>query len=132
MTASHSGGWTVSDICVRCGLESGFNRVVVDWRYDQKIGELCHECETIEYGRVLFKADGHVESGCALCSGDVAVVLPLWETTDEMVEEDLKLIEGEFEVTKDTVGLCSTHFGDVDNHAEKQRTLTAPAEDYDW
>lgn len=122
----------MTDICVRCGLESGFNRVVVDRRYDQKIGELCHECETVEYGRVLYKADGHVESGCALCAAEPTVVLPMWQTTDEMVEEDLKLIEGEFEVTPDDVGLCSSHYGDIDNHGEQQRRLTAPSDTYDW
>jgi hypothetical protein len=94
--------------CVACGLESGYNRVVVSLPAETTVGGLCRECEAVQFGEVLARAV-HRGDECALCRRDGLFALPTWEpfTTDEAGD---RVVRSRYEITASTPALCDEDY----------------------
>ncbi len=93
--------------CIRCGLEAGYNRVVVDLFSGVELGGLCVDCEHVEFGRSL---DRGFWSGddCAFCDRDGHFALAAWEP--EATERDGDLYcSVDYEITAETALACDEH-----------------------
>lgn len=97
--------------CIRCGHDSGYNRVVVDIVTGRELGGYCRNCEYDEFGQALSKFGG-TDRDCALCNRDGHFGLPAYETrakvTDSRIESTV-----ECRVRDQTPLLCDEHFHDV-------------------
>ncbi|WP_129114947.1 hypothetical protein [Halegenticoccus tardaugens] len=107
-------------VCVSCGLQSGYNRAVVELTSGVELGGFCRSCEIREFGRSLERGRWSLNDGCALCSRDGHFALPAWEPT--ATERDGDIVGSvEYRVTDRTVALCDEHFHEVVEGIEDRR-----------
>jgi hypothetical protein len=97
--------------CVVCGLESGYNRVVVELPRGETVGGLCRECEADRFGDVLART-AYQGGDCALCDRDGFFALPRWEpyTVDR---EGTVVLSSRFDITDRTPTLCDEDYHDL-------------------
>jgi hypothetical protein len=93
--------------CVRCGLDAGYNRVVVDLLSGVELGGFCVDCEHEEFGRSLERGFWTGDD-CALCDRDGHFALATWEPEATEREGDLHC-SVDYDVTPDTVLACDEH-----------------------
>jgi hypothetical protein len=109
--------------CVRCGLNAGHNRAVVELVSGIEIGGFCRSCELTAFGETLER--GHWDGdGCALCSRDGHFALPVWESAPT-VEDRLVVSSVEYDVTDETPVLCDEHLQEMAGDLGRDRESRA-------
>lgn len=97
--------------CVSCGLQSAYNRAVVDTVSERQLGVLCPECESEYFGRTLEDGEWN-DDQCALCHRDGFFALPTYRAY--LVETDGRSVSrSEYSLAAPSPALCDTHFHQV-------------------
>lgn len=110
--------------CVTCGLEAGYNRIVVDMPADAEVGGFCLRCEKSEFGNSLDRGYWTRGGTCALCDRDGYYALAKWEAMTE-AEADHIVCTVDYHVTDETVLLCDEHFHAIQNYEHVSRRSRA-------
>ncbi|WP_101296347.1 hypothetical protein [Halegenticoccus soli] len=114
-------------LCISCGLEAGYNRVVVELTSGVELGGFCRSCEIAEFGRSLERGHWSLNEGCALCGRDGHFALPRWEATATYRGDDV-VGSVEYHITDRTLTLCDEHLHRIRSGTEDARRRAA-AED---
>jgi len=112
--------------CITCGLEAGYNRVIVDTMEEAEIGGFCLRCEKAEFGNSLDRGYWTRDGKCALCERDGFYAMPKWEAGAE-ADEDAVVCTVDYDVTDDTVRLCDEHYYAILNYEPDPRSLDPPS-----
>ena len=105
--------------CNRCGLRSGYNRVLVDAATGRELGFLCRRCEQRQFGETLRDGLWTETDGCVLCTRDGFVRLPEW--SPRLVDEGPHLrLTNEYTVTDHTASLCDEHYAEATSQGTEE------------
>ena len=114
--------------CLGCGLDAGFNRVVIDIAGDDLVGGLCGECELLEFGRAVPDEDTGYSS-CASCPHEGEYALPRIELLVES-EETGAVRDIEYQLTRSTTVICEERLDGLrgSSHHHAVASLVSEAE----
>lgn len=113
--------------CVVCGLDAGYNRVVVDLVSGIEVGGLCVACERAEFGRLIDRGALRSEAGCAICDRDGFFAVATWEANTRREEEAIRCSVG-YSLDEPDLRLCDEHLREI-GRAVVAKEKTDPAEE---
>lgn len=94
--------------CAICGLQSSYNRVVIDTVDETELGAICPGCEAENFGRTLEDGDWTDEE-CVMCNHDGFYALPKWRAYTVEVE-GRKIAKSDYSLEDPCPYLCDGHF----------------------
>lgn len=95
--------------CICCGLDAGFNRVIVHLESGATVASLCRNCELENFGSYLEDVVSNGADTCTFCDEPSTFALPTWEPILRRGEH-VDRSEAVYELTPRTVSICESHW----------------------
>ena len=95
--------------CICCGLNAGFNRLIVHLESDTAVASLCRNCELDNFGSYFEDVVSNEPKRCTFCDEPSTFALPAWEPKLRKGER-VDRSEVDYEITEHTLTICDDHW----------------------